>query len=91
MKIKKLKLKPSARENRRYMLINGNNENIEKAILDYIGILGFAKSGYMFVKKVNGKVVGAVKREMLNDVHASLAMAGLNVEKVSGTLKGLGF
>jgi hypothetical protein len=51
-KIKKLKLKPSARDKRRYFLTSASNPKIEAAILEYIGILGMAKSSYM---KVNTK------------------------------------
>ncbi len=90
-KIKKAKLKASQRDNRRYLLINSNSEEIEKAILDYIGVLGYAKSAYMKVKEDNEKVIVGVLRESLNDVKASLALAGISVERVSGTLKGLGY
>jgi len=89
--MKKLKLKPSARDNRRYLLINEkNNEKIEKAILDYVGILGFAKAGYINVKSVDGKIIGSVVRGSLNEVVAGLGFVGISVGKVSGTLKGLG-
>ncbi|MDO8517598.1 MAG: hypothetical protein Q7S33_05735 [Nanoarchaeota archaeon] len=89
-KPKKLKLRPSAKDNRRYLLINEkDNKKIEKAILDYIGTLGFAKSAYMNIKLDNGKIIGAVKREELEKVKASLALAGIKVEKISGTLAGL--
>ena len=89
-KPKKLKLKPSAKDNRRYLLINErDNKKIEKAILEYIGTLGFAKSAYMNIKSNNGKIIGAIKREELEKVKASLALAGIKIEKISGTLKGL--
>ena len=91
-KIKKLKLKPSARDKRRYILINEkDNEKVEKVILDYLGVLGFAKSAYMPVKTKDfmGKIIGSVNREELNNVKAALSLAGISVEKVSGTLKGL--
>ena len=90
-KIKKLKLKPSARDSRRYFLTTAPNQKIEAAILEYIGILGFAKSTYM---KVNTKefpklTVGSCLAKSLEDVRASLALAGIKITKVSGTLKGL--
>jgi len=89
-KIKRLKLKPSARDNRRYLLINEkDSEKIEKAILDYTGTLGFAKSAYINVKSENGRTIVAVKREELEKVKASLALAGIKIERISGTLKGL--
>ncbi|MEM4605791.1 MAG: hypothetical protein QW103_02015 [Candidatus Pacearchaeota archaeon] len=88
--MKKLKLNPSSRDNRRYFLVQCDDEKkIEKAILDYIGILGMAKSAYVFVEKKKNFVIGSCIREKLNDVLASLAFAGLKVKRVSGTIKGL--
>ena len=88
---KKLKLKPSARDKRRYFLVSeDDNKKVERAILDYIGVLGFAKSAYVFVKKSRGRVVGSCLRQSLNDVRAALAFAGMKIDKVSGTIRGLG-
>ena len=91
-KIKKLKLKPSARDKRRYFLVGASNAKVEAAILEYVGVLGFAKSAYMKVssKDFKGKTVGSCLVKSLNDVRAALAFAGIRIEKVSGTLKGLG-
>lgn len=89
---KKLKLKPSARDKRRYFLTRASNAKIESAILKYIGILGFAKSAYMKVNTKNfpGMTVGSCLAKSLDDVRASLALAGMKIEMVSGTLKALG-
>lgn len=88
--MKKLKLKPSARDNRRYFLVETNSkEKVEKAIIEYIGVLGMAKSAYLFVDFWENRVVGSCVREKLNDVLASLAFAKLKVARVSGTIKGL--
>ena len=91
VKIKKLKLKPSARDKRRYFLVKATNEKVEAAILEYIGVLGFAKSVYMKVnsKDFPGRLIGSCLTKSLNDVRASLAFVGIKIEKVSGTLKGL--
>jgi RNase P/RNase MRP subunit POP5 len=90
-KIKRLKLKPSARDKRRYFIVDSSNdESLKKNILDYIGILGMAKADYKTVKKSKGKIIGSCLREELNNVRAGLALAGISIEKVSGTLKGLG-
>ncbi len=88
--IKKLKLKPSARDKRRYFLVSTSNEKVEKAILEYLGILGFGKSAYMFVGKSGTKTVGSCLVKSLDDVRAALAFVGIKIEKVSGTIKGLG-
>jgi hypothetical protein len=89
-KAKRLKLKPSARDKRRYFLVRASNVKVEAAILEYVGVLGFAKSAYMYVKQSNGKSVGSCLVKSLDDVRAALAFAGIKIEKVSGTLKGLG-
>lgn len=88
--MKKLKLKASQRDNRRYLVVSETDgEKIEKAILDYIGILGFAKSAYMPVKQKGKSMIVSIRREELEKVRASLTLAGINIEKVSGTIKGL--
>ena len=89
--VKKLNLKPSARDKRRYFIVNENNKKVKEAILKYLGILGLAKSAYMPVKvpKIGGKAVGSCLRKELNNVKAALVLAGIKVEKVSNTIKGL--
>lgn len=86
-----LKQKASARINRRYLLINGKREEIEKAILDYVGILGWAKASPLFVKSVGKRQILAISRKEVNDIKAAFVIASGNLEvlKVSGTLKGL--
>ena len=80
------RLKPSLRENKRYLKIKADKADIEKAILDFIGIFGYSKAGIVFIKPG----IFAVNRESLNHVKASLAFAGIKIYKISGTLKGLG-
>ncbi len=86
-------LKPSMRENKRYLLVIGKNlkENIEKAILDFIGVLGMSKCGLSFVKTEKDKAIICINREMVDSVRASLVVwpEKIEVKKVSGTLKGL--
>ncbi|MBT7102647.1 hypothetical protein HN935_04010 [archaeon] len=99
-KVKRLKLKPSARDKRRYFLVRASNVKVEAAILEYVGVLGFAKSAYMYVKALNGHdsgepksgkyTIGSCLVKSLDDVRAALAFEGIKIEKVSGTLKGLG-
>ena len=88
-----LKLKSSARESKRYLLLRGKKEDMEKAILDYIGILGWAKANPRFVRKsMKGKDhVLAVNRKEIDKVRGSFALSADRIEvlRVSGTLKGL--
>ncbi len=86
-------LKPSMRENKRYLLVKGKNlkENIGKAILDFVGVLGFSKTGFSFIKTEGESAIICINREAVNEVRASLAVfpEKMEVLKVSGTLKGL--
>jgi RNase P/RNase MRP subunit POP5 len=85
-----LKLKPSARTSKRYLLLKGKKEEIEKAILDYIGILGWAKANPTWVYRTKG-IVLAVNRGEIEKIRGSFAISEKKIEvlRVSGTLKGL--
>ena len=86
-------LKPSAKENKRYILVEGKNlkQNIEKAILEFIGILGMSKTGLSFIEQKNNSAIICINREMVDKVRASLCVfpEKIEVKKVSGTLKSL--
>jgi len=86
-------LSSSLRERKRYLFIKGINlkEKIEKAIFEFIGILGMAETGLKFIKINKDSVIIAVNREALNLVRASIVASedSINIERVSGTLKGL--
>lgn len=87
-------LKPSHRENKRYLLIKGRDADkkaIEETILEFIGILGYAKAGVGFVKTESSGVVLAVNRKSLNEIRASFVASNKDIQitRVSGSLKGL--
>lgn len=86
-------LKPSMRENKRYLLIKGRDlkKDIEKAILDFVGVLGLSKAGLAFIEEKNDSAIISINREAINFVRASLCVwpEKMTVEKVSGTLRGL--
>jgi len=84
-------LKPSHRESKRYLLIKGKNaskQNIEEAILEFIGVLGYAQASPQFIKQEKGKIILAINREMLNQVRACFLLSGKDIEiiKVSGSV-----
>lgn len=87
-------LKPSMREKKRYLSVKGNNleKNIRKAIFDFLGVLGMTDTSLRFIKKNKNSAVIQINREALNKVRASFAVFKdkIEIEKVSGTLKGLG-
>ncbi|MAG37771.1 hypothetical protein CMI45_00065 [Candidatus Pacearchaeota archaeon] len=90
----KPKIKASEKIHRRYLLLSGKDagkDKVEKVILDYIGILGWAKAKPIFVSG-RGKTILAVERKSVNAVKGAfeLCKEDIKVGKVSGTLKGLG-
>ncbi|MEM4271606.1 MAG: hypothetical protein QXD13_00740 [Candidatus Pacearchaeota archaeon] len=87
----KIKVRASERVNRRYLLVFGASEDeIKKTILDYVGILGWARAAPEFIKSEKG-IILAVKREEINNIRAAFEISPLKIKitKVSGTLKGL--
>jgi len=86
-------LKPSMIEKKRYLLVKGKDLeiNIEKAILDFVGVLGLSKTGLGFIKKNEDFCIISVNREAVNNIRAALCVfpEKIVVERVSGTLKGL--
>ena len=85
------KLKSSMRDSKRYLVLEGEKKSIETAIIDYIGILGWAKASPRFVKKTGKENILAINKKELNNIIASFAVSKkkINVLKISGTLKGL--
>ncbi len=86
-------LKPTMREKKRYLFLRGKNlrENVEKSILEFIGILGMAKTCLGWIKYSKDSAVISINRQMLEQVKASFALwpETIEVQRVSGTLKGL--
>ena len=80
------------RESKRYLLVKGHVGDIERAILDFIGVLGMSRAGLGWIKRGQDTAVIAVNREAVDSVRASFAVwpKDLRVSRVSGTLKGLG-
>ncbi len=88
----KLKLNPSAQIKRRYLLIKASSkEDVSKAILDYIGILGWARASPLFVKNSSNEIILAIDKKEINNIRAALEIfpGKIRVVSVSGTLKGL--
>jgi len=86
-------LKPSFREKKRYLLVRGNNlkENIAKAVKDFIGVLGMSEASMETIKFGENWVVISANRNSVDKIRASLSVwpEKIEVERISGTLKGL--
>lgn len=86
---------PSHKENKRYLVVQGGNlkENIERAILEFSGVLGMSRCGLSFISSdsKNNSAIICVNRESVDLVRASFAVfpEKIQVLGISGTLKGL--
>lgn len=82
-------LKPSHKENKRYLLVEGKNlkKNVILAIKEFSGDLGLSQSSPMWIKEN----IFSVNRKYLDLVKASFAVFHdeIKVLRVSGTLKAL--
>lgn len=85
-----LKQQPSARLNRRYLLVKGSKDDVERALLEYLGILGWSRAAPV-IESHNGNLIIAVNRSEIEHVRAACALYAkkISVLGVSGTLKGL--
>jgi len=85
-------LKPSHREKKRYLLVKGkdaSNKNIEEAVLEFIGVLGYAEASPQVIKSGKNKIVLAINRGSLDKIRTSFFMSkkDMKIEKVSGSVK----
>lgn len=86
---------PSHKENKRYLLVKGKElkKNVEKAILEFSGVLGMSKCGLSFISSdlASNSAIICINREAVDLVRASLVVfpEKMEVSKVSGTLKSL--
>lgn len=73
------------------MLIKGKDANqkvIEEAILEFIGVLGYAEASPQIIKSGKDNVILAINRSSLNKVRAGFLMSGKDIQivKVSGVV-----
>ncbi len=87
-------LKPSHRENKRYLSLIGKDvtkENIDNCILEFIGILGYAEASPRLLKNEKG-IILAINHKSLDKIRTCFLMSekDIRIERVSGTIKKLG-
>lgn len=88
----KLKLKPSAKIKRRYVLIEGSTKaEVEEILKEYIGVLGWTKTKPSFIEVAGKDIVLSVDRKQVDDIRAAIELSNSKAKilKISGTLKGL--
>jgi RNase P/RNase MRP subunit POP5 len=87
-------LKPSHREKKRYLLIKGKDtdkKNIDEVILEFIGVLGYAKASPQIIKDEKNSIILSINRKSLDKIRTSFVMSNkdLQIIKVSGAINKL--
>lgn len=79
---------PSLKEKKHYLVLKTDRTSaeIENAILEFIGTLGYAKANPRFVLADKDKMIIAVNTKYVSKVKAGLAMHGIPCIGVSGTI-----
>lgn len=71
--------------------MEGNKEDIEKAISEGLGVMGVGDAKPIFISKGKNIIVGVERGELDRVLGAfEICKEKINVRKVSGTIKGLG-
>ena len=88
-KMERLKIIPSTmRENKRYILVKAPQKKIEKALMRFLGELGWAKANPMLISS-GSQMILSINHDSLDDVRAGLELSGVHCIGVSGTIKKL--
>lgn len=98
MQRKKLKLLPSLKEKKRYLVVlikarSGEKAKkaVDKALLEFLGILGYAEVGPMVMemgkKNSDFYCVLSINRSCVDKVKAAFSLVGVRCVGVSGSLK----
>ena len=86
MKPIKIKLLPSLKEKKHYLVFKGEKEKAEKALFEFLGILGMAKANPQVIIMKEGRGIIMFNREYADDIKSALAFSGIHTLGISGTI-----
>lgn len=84
-----MKLPPSLKEKRHYIVTQGDEKEIKKILMSYLGIFNYAKAGPKIIKSERNIII-SINREFVDSAKTALALSGLRCTRVSGTLNKTG-
>jgi len=86
MKPIKIKLLPSLKEKKHYLVFKGDRKAAENAMFEYLGILGMAKSAAQIIGMKKDRGIIMFNREFTDEIRAALAFSGIHTLGISGTI-----
>ncbi len=96
VELKKLKMMPSLKEKRHYLVIKPFQDVVEqeflnavdKALIDFLGIFNYAKAGPLYIEVRRDYILLSVTTKYVNEVKAALSLSKTGkCIGVSGTIK----
>jgi RNase P/RNase MRP subunit POP5 len=85
--MRKIKLLPSLKEKKHYLVFKGDKDKVEKALYEFLGVLGFAKAAPLIVESKKGYGVLSFNRQYTNEIRAAFSFYHLETLGISGTIK----
>lgn len=83
----KTKLMPSMKENKHYLVFEGDKDKVEKALLEFLGILGYAKASPILIESKKGKGILSFNRNHADEIKAAFIFYNIRTLGISGTIK----
>jgi RNase P/RNase MRP subunit POP5 len=85
----KLKLPPSLKEKKHYLAFEGEKDKVEKALSEFLGILGMAKANPRIIEAKKGHGILSFNRKYADDIRTALVFSGIHTLGISGTINKL--
>jgi len=88
IKMKKIKLKllPSLKEKKHYLVFKGDRKIVETALFDFLGILGMAKANPQVIIMRENIGILSFNRQYADEIKTALVLSGVHTLGVSGTI-----
>ena len=87
VKIVRLKLLPSLKEKKHYLVFSGEKEKVEKSLLEFLGILGFAKANPVIVEIKKNYGILSFNSKYADEIRTAFAFSNIRTLGISGTIK----
>jgi RNase P/RNase MRP subunit POP5 len=83
----RIKLLPSLKEDKHYLVFQGNKDNVEKALLEFLGILGMSKANPVIIEFKKNVGILSFNRKYADDIKSALVFYNIHTLGISGTIK----
>jgi RNase P/RNase MRP subunit POP5 len=82
----KIKLMPSLKEKKHYLVFKGEKRAAENALFEFLGVLGMAKANPQIIDIKGDKGIIMFNRDFTDEIRAALAFARIHTLGISGTI-----